>query len=273
MQAQNEFYDFDLQQQDSLLQKSDQEKTVRQLITEAARQMESEPLAARSKLQLALNKDPESVLALTMLGSYYTRHIGHYRLALKYYKQAEETLLKTLGPPPYFDFETKTLHADILRQLSVVRQNLDDYQGAIRELDRYEKKFAYSDPYLASSRAWIYFKQKKYPAAIQVAKEGIRRGENTLNILGILYSVTGEREKAIKTLKAAYNYEKSLGAVGQASTPLNNLGEVYRETFAESSAVDVWLQSLRLPDGCEHILPSLKPRHYLSGVLRACGGK
>ena len=48
-----------------------------------------------------------------------------------------------------------------------------------------------------------------------------------------------------------------MGAAGQGATPLNNLGEVFRETFIEDSAVNSWTRAIRLPDGCTHILPSL----------------
>ena len=172
------------------------------------------------------------------------------------FKRAEEVLIEESGKPPYWDRRSQLLHADILRQLAEVRQNLDNYSGALDTLNKYES-FGYTDSFLASSKSWILFKLKHYDEAIEVPKSGLEKGQNTLNILGILFSVTGEREKAIKTLTAAYKYEKSLDGAGQGATPLNNLGEVFRETFIEDSAVNSWTRAIKLPDGCTHILPSL----------------
>ncbi len=239
--------------------REDQEKSVDTLIREASTLIYDQPLTARSKLTAALKKDPRSILTLNMLGSYYMTNVGHYRLALKYFKKAEQVLFEEYGKPPYIDYRQQILHSEILRQLGTVRQNLDLYQQALNNLNEYES-YGYTDPYLESSRAWIYFKLKQHEKGIEEAKNGIRNGAaigNNLNILGILYSVTGEKEKGIQTLAKAYDFEKSLGSYGRSATPLNNMGEVYRELFKEDQAASSWESALRLPDGCEHILPSL----------------
>lgn len=233
-------------------------KTSEQLISEAVMLLESNPLTARSKLLLALRKNPESELALLMLGTYYDRHVQHYRLAIKYIKKAQEVFEKKYGKPPYFSSKEKYLHSDILRQLSLIRQNLDNYEGALATIKEYEI-YGYNDPYLIASKAWILFKLKRYAEAIKICEDEIKKGGNSaniMNVLGILYSVVGQREKAIKTLNSSYQYEKSLGTLGQAATPLNNMGEVYREIFQEPEAAAAWEKALYLPDGCEHILPS-----------------
>ncbi len=254
----NEFWDpFDLNPTTD--NRDDQEKSVETLIREASVLIYDQPLTARSKLTVALKKDPRSILALNMLGNYYMTNVGHYRLALKYFKKAEKILFEDFGKPPYVDYRQQLLHSEILRQLGAVRQNLDLYQQALDNLNEYES-YGYSDPYLQSSRAWIYFKLKQPEKGIEEAKNGIRAGSaigNNLNILGILYSVIGEKEKGIQTLLKAYDFEKSLGSYGRSATPLNNMGEVYRELFKEDQAANSWESAVRLPDGCEHILPSL----------------
>lgn len=237
----------------------DNQKSIETLLIEASTIMENNPLDARTKLLIAIRKDKENIPALLLLSQYYTRHVGHYRLALKYLKKAEDILYKKHGKPPYYSRIKQLTHSDILRQLSIVRQNLDNYQGALNTLNEYEIS-GYMDVYFYSSKAWILFKLNRIEDAIKIAKKGLKTNSNlggTLNVLGILLSVNGQREEAIKVLTQAYEYEKMFGASGQPATPLNNIGEVYRETFNEQSAINSWQKAVSLPDGCEHILPSL----------------
>ncbi|NMC63419.1 MAG: hypothetical protein GYA55_09670 [SAR324 cluster bacterium] len=61
----------------------------------------------------------------------------------------------------------------------------------------------------------------------------------------------------MKVFREAITYELSMGRIGQPATPLNNSGEVYKEIFREEDAERSWLRATSLPDGCEHVLPSL----------------
>jgi tetratricopeptide (TPR) repeat protein len=67
----------------------------------------------------------------------------------------------------------------------------------------------------------------------------------------------GERESSLDVFREAVKYELSLGSAGQPATPLNNAGEVYKEMFSEDKAESNFLKATKLPDGCDHVLPSL----------------
>lgn len=216
-------------------------------------------LDARTKLLKALKKDPENEKAHLLLGGYYLVHVGHFRLALKYIKQAEQIFLKKHGLPPYQSFEDQSEHARILYMMSEARLNLDNYQGALDILDQYSSYSYYANWYPAS-RAWILMKLGRLAEAIKEAQIGVLTGAETgrtLNILGILLSMNGQREQSLQVFQEAILYEFALGNAGQPATPLNNSGEVYRETFDDEAATKSWLKATSLPDGCEHILPTM----------------
>ncbi|MCI5065744.1 hypothetical protein MRY87_08475 [bacterium] len=238
----------------------DEEKSAEQLIREAELLfIEERLLDARTKLLLALKKDPENYQTYSLLSGYYLVHVGHFKLALRYIRKAQEYFEKAYGPPPYLDALLKSTHAHHLHILSQARLNLDDYAGALRVLDEYESYGYYQDWY-PGSRAWILMKNGELSEAIQVSRVGIMNGAEpgrTLNILGILLSMTGERQSSLQIFDQAIAHEFSLGTYGQPATPLNNSGEVYRETFQEEDAERSWMRATSLPDGCEHVLPAL----------------
>ncbi len=250
-------FDIEPQQEESL---SDQEKTPQQLIAEANLLLqEDRPLDARTRLLLALKKDPKEYHAHMLLAAYYMVHVGHFRLALKYVKQAQELFEEKNGKPPYTDNLKKQEHAHLLYLLSQARLDLDNYQGALDTLDEYAS-YGYYDDWYPGSRAWILMKLGRVDDAIKIARLGIFSGAEpgrTMNILGILLSMTGERQASIEVFKQAISYEYSLGDIGQPATPLNNVGEVYKEIFTEPKAESSWLKATSLPDGCEHVLPAL----------------
>jgi len=114
-------------------------------------------------------------------------------------------------------------------------------------------------------------KLKRINEAIEVARNGLLDGadpKRTWNILGILLSVSNERELSLQAFAKAIQYELSLGGVPQVATPLNNAGEVYREIFKDEFAESAWQKALRLPDGCEHILPSVNLSILYTDQLR-----
>ncbi|MCB0319332.1 MAG: hypothetical protein KDD60_00320 [Bdellovibrionales bacterium] len=238
----------------------DELKTSEELISEAEMLfLDDRPLDGRTKLLLALKKDPENYRAHSMLAGYYIVHVGHYRLALRYIRKAQELFEKQYGPPPYSDYELQNVHSHHLHLLSQARLNLDDYPGALKALDEYESYGYYKDWY-PGSRAWVLMKNGNLNEAIKVARLGLLAGAEpgrTLNILGILLSMTGQREQSLEVFRQAISHEFSLGSYGQPATPLNNIGEVYREIFQEDAAEKSWLKATSLPDGCEHVLPSL----------------
>lgn len=238
----------------------DADKTAYELVMEAnALLVEERPLDARTKLLKALAKDPKEHRALTMLAGYYMVHVSHFRLALRYIRQAQAVFTEKNGPPPYDDLELKSEHAHILYLLSQVRLNLDNYQGALDILDEYADWGYYAEWY-AGSRAWVLMKLGQLDEATRVARLGVlsgAEGGRTLNMLGILLSMQREREASIQIFKEAIAYEFSLGTMGQPATPLNNTGEVFKEIFSDDRAESSWLKATNLPDGCEHVLPSL----------------
>ena len=238
----------------------DSEKSAADLVFEGRMLMQDErPLDARTKLLLALQKEPKNIEAHLLLGGYYMGDVGHFRLALKYAKRAEQLFIEEQGAPPYQDNETQQLHASILYLTSQVRLNLDDYQGALDLLDRFTS-YGYFSSWYPGTRAWVLMKLGRLDEAIQVARMGTLLGSEpgrTLNMLGILLSMKGERETALDVLKKATAYELSLGKNGQPATPLNNSGEVFKEMYADEQAENSWSKATKLPDGCEHVLPSL----------------
>lgn|GEM_PF-1022337 len=217
------------------------------------------PLDARTKLLKALKKDPDNYRAYHLLAGYYLVHVGHYRLALKYIKRAEELFEKMHGPPPYTTRLLQFEHGNILYYLSQIRLNLDNYQGALEALDRYQA-LSYHGEWYPGSRAWVLMKLGNIQEAIRIARLGVLAGEGsgqTLNMLGILLSMNDQSYEALEVFRKAIATEMSLGNEGQPATPLNNSGEVYKELFEDDKAESTFLRATSYPDGCEHILPSL----------------
>ncbi|MDC0358767.1 hypothetical protein OAO01_08125 [Oligoflexia bacterium] len=257
---QDPFDPFDVPLGEMIDEKYDKHKSATELIHEAELLfMDERPLAARTKLLLALKKEPKHFEAHKLLAGYYLVHVGHYRLALKYIKRAQELFVAQNGQPPYKSILTQNQHSHLLQLLSQIRLNLDNYQGALDVLEQYAAH-GYYQSWFPGSKAWILMKLGRMQEAVTVAKLGIVAGAEpgrTLNILGILLSMTGERVASLQTFMEAISYELSLGRIGQPATPLNNSGEVYREIYQEDKAERSWLKATSLPDGCEHVLPAL----------------
>ena len=96
--------------------------------------------------------------------------------------------------------------------------------------------------------------------AIKVARQGLLASSEagrTLNMLGILLSMNDQPQESLEIFRQAIAYEFSQGREGQPATPLNNAGEVYKELFDDVKAESTFLRATSLPDGCEHVLPSL----------------
>ncbi|RIL10401.1 MAG: hypothetical protein DCC75_04425 [Proteobacteria bacterium] len=254
------FDPFDFSTEIDTSEEGDKDKTPEQLIKEAQILLADErPLDARTKLLRALQKDPKAYKAHLMLAAYYMVHVGHFRLALKYVKQGENLFLEKNGQPPYKNFLIQSEHAHILYLLSQSRLNLDNYRGALEILDRFSDLGYFADWY-PGTRAWILMKLGEIDEAVRVARLGVMTGSEpgrSLNMLGILLSMKNERQASIDIFRQAINYEMALGNSGQPATPLNNVGEVYKEIFEEDRAISSWLKATSMPDGCEHVLPSL----------------
>jgi tetratricopeptide (TPR) repeat protein len=246
---------------DSMSSEKDDSKSADELLQEALYLLETEErlLDARTKLLKALKKDPKMWKIHYVLSGYYFSHVGHFRLSMKYIKRAEELFTEKHGPPPYRDETAQFEHSNILYYLSQIRLSLDNYQGALDALDDYSR-FDYSAAWYPGSRAWILMKLGRIQEAIKVARSGILLGADvgrTLNMLGILLSMNGEPQEALEVFRKAIAAEFSDGSRGQPATPLNNSGEVYKELFDDDKAESSFLRATSLPDGCEHVLPSL----------------
>lgn len=255
----------------AITNEGDDQKSATELYTEGSMLLMDERLLdARSKLLKALAKDPKFYKAHILLAGYYTSHVGHHRLALKYIKQAQDLFTEQNGPPPYSAAEVRLEHAQILYMLAQIRLSLDEYDNALAVLDRFEAA-GYFGGWYPGTRAWVLMKLGRISEAIEIARVGVLAGAEpgrTLNMLGILYSVNGQREKSIKVFDEAIDYEFTLGSAGQPATPLNNQAEVYREDFDEDRAETGWSRALSLPDGCEHVLPALNLSTMLNEQLR-----
>lgn len=241
-------------------EEGDKDKSAEELISEAEILLDSQKLLdARTKLLRAIQRDPKSYRAHMLLSGYYMVHVGHFRLALKYVKQAMELFSQAEGQPPYLDRKAQNTHAQLLYLISQARLNLDNYQGALDILDQFAR-YGYFAPWYPGTRSWILMKLGRIDEAIKVARLGILSGAEagrTLNMLGILLSMHGERDESLKVFREALAYELSQGTLGQPATPLNNAGEVYKEIFLDEKAESSWLRATSMPDGCEHVLPAL----------------
>lgn len=256
---------------DSSLSDEDDNKTAPELVREANYLfLEEKPLEARVKLFKALEKDKTHYPTYILLGEYYIEHVGHFRLALKYIKRATELFYEQKGQPPFDDVEVINEHARLLYLLTQVKLNLDDYQGSLQVLDEFTSHGYFGNWYPAT-RAWVLMKLGDVKEAIAVARTGLLMGADdgrTLNMLGILLSLDNNPEEALKALRSAIAFELSQGRNGRPATPLNNSGEVYRELFEDDKAENSWRKALRLPDGCEHILPTVNLSLLLMEQLR-----
>jgi tetratricopeptide (TPR) repeat protein len=255
------FDPFDVWGSDELFKsEDDSEKTVDQLINEATLLLSTERLLdARTKLLKALAKDPKDYRIHQLLSGYYLVHVGHYRLALKYIMRAEELFIEKHGAPPYRKEQQRREHSSILYYLSQVRLNLDNYQGSLETLDRFTALGYFGDWY-PGSRAWVLMKLGNLKEAIRVARAGVVAGVEQgriLNMLGILLSMNDQPQEALDVFRTAIATEMAFGTEGQPATPLNNAGEVYRELFEDDKAESSFLRATSLPDGCEHLLPTL----------------
>jgi tetratricopeptide (TPR) repeat protein len=229
------------------------------------------PIDARAKLQKAIKLAPGDFRPHLMLGAYYLTEVGHFRLAFRYISTAEKLFEKKYGSDldDTLDNSHWREHARILYLLSESYLNLDDYAGSLKVLDRFEKR--YWDTWYPGTRAWVLMKLKKVDEAIRVAQAGLIRGAEparTYNILGILLSLKGNRNLSLEAFGRAIQVESALGGLGQVATPLNNAGEVYREQCRDDLAEAAWLKAVKLPDGCDHILPSLNLSILLLDQLR-----
>lgn len=238
----------------------DSKKTADELIREASLLLATErPLDARTKLLKAIQKDPDKYKAYYLLAGYYLVHVGHFRLSLKYIKRAQELFEKENGKPPYSSPLLQLEHGNLLYYLSQIRLNLDNYQGALKTLDLYWS-YGYRAEWYSGSRSWILMKLGRIQEAIKVARQGllaVSETGRTLNMLGILLSMDDQPQEALEIFRQAIAYEFSQGSDGQPATPLNNAGEVYKEIFDDVKAESTFLRATSLPDGCEHVLPSL----------------
>ena len=130
----------------------DKNKTAEELIREASLLLATDrPLDARTKLLKAIQKDPEEYKAYYLLSGYYLIHVGHYRLALKYIRRAQELFEKKNGKPPYKSHLLQLEHGNLIYYLSQCRLNLDNYQGSLDALDEYHR-FGYHAEWYPGAR-------------------------------------------------------------------------------------------------------------------------
>jgi hypothetical protein len=218
------------------------------------------PIDARSKLLKALKLKPEDYRPYLGLSEYYLSKVAHFELAYRYAKTAEEKFEKQYGSDKAGTLDNSVWqeHARLLYVLSEAQLNFDRYQDSLETLERFAAR--YWDTWLPGTMAWVQMKLKKIDDAVLTAQKGLLRGADpgrTFNILGILFSVKGNRELSLTAFSRAIQAEFKEGGNAQAATPLNNAGEVYRELFRDEFAEAAWKKALEFPDGCDHILPSL----------------
>lgn len=229
------------------------------------------PIDARAKLQKALKINPNDYRPHLLLGQYYLFEVGHFTMAYRYIRTSEDLFTKRYGSDQdgSLDKSQWRQHQTILYLRSEAELNLDKYEKSLQTLERFER--LYWADWFPGTKAWVLMKLKRLDEAVQVAQRGLLAGADprrTYNILGILFSVMGNRELSIKAFREAIAQEVGLGFRSQIATPLNNAGEVYREMFRDGLAEAAWLRATKLPDGCDHILPSLNLTNLYVDELR-----
>ena len=230
------------------------------------------PIDGRAKLLQAVKLAPKDYRPHMELAQYYLFHVSHFKLAYRYIVTAERLFRERHGSVDMTSDEDGELlapHIRLLYLLSEAQLNLDKYKDSLKTLDRFDP--LYRGGWYPGTRAWVLMKLKRIDEAIEVAQEGLRQGADprrTWNILGILMSVSGNRRLSLHAFQQAIIAELSVLGSGLISTPLNNAGEVYREMFEDGHAEAAWLRALRLPDGCDHVLPSLNLTHVYIDQLR-----
>ena len=232
---------------------------------------EKRSIDARAKLQKALKAAPKDYRPHMFLGAYYLGEVAHFRLAYRYLRQAEKLFEEQFGKVENneLQFQAWRQHARLLYLMAESEINLDQYETALKTLDRYGAR--YWDDWYPGTRAWVLMKLERMDEAVRVAQSGLLRGAEmgrTFNILGILLSLRGNRKLSLEAFSQAIKAEAALGAAGQVATPLNNAGEVYKELFRDRHAEAAWLKALQIPDGCDHILPSLNLANLYMDELR-----
>jgi hypothetical protein len=227
------------------------------------------PIDARAKLIEAVRLAPNDYRPHMLLGRYYLFEVAHFKLAYRHLKTSDTKFAAKYGKDDKVDALYQNQHAILLYLLSEAELNLDKYEESLKTLDRFEERY-WMDWY-PGTRAWLLMKLKRVDEAIRIAQFGVYKKSDlrrTWNILGILLSVKGKRELSLEAFKEAIKAELSIGGSGMIATPLNNAGEVYREMFKDDLAEASWVRAVRLPDGCEHILPSLNLANLYIDQLR-----
>ena len=215
---------------------------------------------ARNKLLRSTQLAPTDFRPQLLLGLYYLSEVGHFPLAEKYLVQAHTLFAASWGSEldGSIKAEAQQTNSRILGLLVEAKINLDQYEQALDILDRFNQ--TYTADWFPSTKSWVLMKLKRIDEAIFSAQLGLTTSTDlgrTLNMLGILFSLKGNTTLALQSFVEAIKFEQLLGGEGQLATPLNNLGEVYREQFSDRLAEAAWQVSLQYSSGCEHILTSL----------------
>jgi transglutaminase-like putative cysteine protease/tetratricopeptide (TPR) repeat protein len=227
---------------------------------------------ARAKFEEVLALTPNDYQPYYHLGQYYLIDVGHFKLAYRYLKKARELFedrYTIMGSEFLSDLQVQNEYSMLLYLVAESALNLDFYEESLEVLDEYAQ--LYQSAWYPGQKAWVLMKLKRVEEAIDVAKTGLLQGadpKRTWNILGILLSISGQRELSLEAFARAVDYEFTTRGNTQAATPLNNAGEVYRELFKDDLAESAWKTALKLPDGCEHILPSINLSILYTDQLR-----
>ena len=163
------------------------------------------PIDARNTFLEAIKKFPDDHRPYKELGSYYLARAKHFELANEYIQKSWKILLSKYDSVQSLrsskDFEH---YAELTFYRAEVALSLDDYEKA---LELYEEQALYFwNPSTSSSIAWILFKMERLYEAIEIAEQGLLLGAEplgTLNVLGILYSVTNNKDCLLYTSDAA----------------------------------------------------------------------
>ncbi len=202
----------------------------------------------RDRLVEILKKNPKNLDALILLMDYYSLIVADFDEVLKYVQRAKSVLKEV----------------EIIKRITYSSQILWHEYNAWNQKNQYDKaletlKKAEKDGLMPiwynSSLSWVLFKLGKIDEAIQAAESALYYwGDflNALNMLGILYGVKGETERAIETLKKAIGYGEAFKQ--NISAPVNNLGEIYEEIFLENLGIQMYNKVINDDPNCEYLL-------------------
>ncbi|HEY6879574.1 MAG TPA: hypothetical protein VI299_16220, partial [Polyangiales bacterium] len=188
-------------------------------------------IRARELAQAVLQKNPESYVALYVLGEVEHDAEANFPRAVFNYERARAIFEAKYGPTPG-EAQPWRWHTRILLSLANAYGEIEQHEKKLGLLARYNELY---DPDHLSERAWPLMKLRRYDDARRAAAEGIatddpRQREIALNALCAVEFEAGRDDASYVACKRAMDNARSLGNE-QDPADLMNFAEASRSVF------------------------------------------